>query len=337
MKEHQKGVRAAGALALVGSESLVGREIRDLMSSDTAGQDLKLIAGGADEVGKITEQDGGAAFVSALEQESLARARVIFLAGSREAAEKVRQFAPHARLIDLTYATEDQPQARLRAPMVEPAGYTVPAEAIHVIANTAAIGITLVLSRLHAAGAITRALAHVFEPASERGPGGIEELQQQTVGLLSFKGQPKDVFDAQLAFNLLSRYGEEAPVALQDSELRIERHLATLLSQAGQIPIPSLRLIQAPVFHGYSISLWVEFESHPGLAAIERALEGEPVDMRTSGMEPPNAVGMAGQGGLAVGAVTVDRNNPRAAWLWIVADNLRLQAQNALAVAHELL
>jgi aspartate-semialdehyde dehydrogenase len=54
-------------------------------------------------------------------------------------------------------------------------------------------------------------------------------------------------------------------------------------------------------------------------------------------MEPPNVVGMAGQSGLAVGGVTPDRNNPQAAWLWIVADNLRLQAENAIAVAQELL
>ena len=46
---------------------------------------------------------------------------------------------------------------------------------------------------------------------------------------------------------------------------------------------------------------------------------------------------MAGQSGVAVGAVTLDRNNPQAAWLWIVADNLRLQAENAVAVAQELL
>ena len=119
----------------------------------------------------------------------------------------------------------------------------------------------------------------------------MEELQQQTVSLLSFKGQPKEIFDAQLAFNLLARYGEEAPVALDDSETRIERHLATLLALSGGGVLPSLRLIQAPVFHGYSISLWVEFESNPGVAAIEQALAGEWVDVRASGSEPPDVVG----------------------------------------------
>ena len=77
MTEHPTGGRATGAVALVGSESLIGREIRDLISSDSAAQDLKLIAAGAEEVGRLTEHGGEAAFVGALEQESLERARVI--------------------------------------------------------------------------------------------------------------------------------------------------------------------------------------------------------------------------------------------------------------------
>ncbi|MDZ4783839.1 MAG: hypothetical protein SGJ19_26625, partial [Planctomycetia bacterium] len=46
--------------------------------------------------------------------------------------------------------------------------------------------------------------------------------------------------------------GDAAPERLEDLELRIERHLATLLSSASRAPIPSIRLIQAPVFHGHS-------------------------------------------------------------------------------------
>ena len=324
-------------LALVGSETLLGREMRDLLSSSSLGQDLRLVAAEAEEAGKLTVQAGEPAVLTPLEGQSLDTARVIFLSGAVESFEKLRRFAPSAHIIDLTYAAEDLPDARLRAPVVEPQGYLAPPDTIHVIANAAAISVALVLGRLHATAPVRRAIAHIFEPASERGAQGLDELQQQTVGLLSFKGQPKDIFDAQLAFNMLSRYGEEAPAALEDAELRIERHLATLLAAAGGVPIPSLRLIQAPVFHGYSISLWVEFETSLGVSSVEAALEGHPVDLRAAGAEPPDVVGIAGQGGLAIGNIAVDRNNSQAVWLWMVADNLRLRAENAVAVAHELL
>jgi aspartate-semialdehyde dehydrogenase len=46
---------------------------------------------------------------------------------------------------------------------------------------------------------------------------------------------------------------------------------------------------------------------------------------------------MAGQSGLSVGAIAVDHNQPRASWFWLASDNLRLAAENAVAVAKETL
>jgi aspartate-semialdehyde dehydrogenase len=188
----------------------------------------------------------------------------------------------------------------------------------------------------HAAAAtpIRRSVAHIFEPASERGQRGIEELQKQTVAVLAFQKLPTDVFDTQLAFNLLARYGEEALEPLEGIEQRIERHLASLLHAWPSVPMPSLRLVQAPVFHGHSLSVWIEFEENPGVAALTRTLESAGIDVRAE--EPPTNAGIAGQNGLSVGAIAADRNQPRACWLWLVADNLRLAAENAVAVAREL-
>jgi aspartate-semialdehyde dehydrogenase len=155
--------------------------------------------------------------------------------------------------------------------------------------------------------------------------------------VLAFKKLKKDVFDSQLAFNLLAQYGEEAPEPLGLVEQRLERHLASLLAAYPAIPMPSLRLIQGPVFHGHSFSLWIEFEENPGAAALGRLLadigNGAGIDVRPD--EPPSNAGIAGQSGLSVGAIALDRNHPRACWMWMVADNLRLAAENAIAVAKE--
>src|SRR5207247_300203 len=75
---------------------------------------------------------------------------------------------------------------------------------------------------------LDRAVVTVLEPASERGQAGISELQKQSANLLSFQPLPKAVFDAQLAFNVLPEYGEDAPLALQTVEDRISRDLAAL-------------------------------------------------------------------------------------------------------------
>jgi aspartate-semialdehyde dehydrogenase len=61
------------------------------------------------------------------------------------------------------------------------------------------------------------------------------------------------------------------------------------------------------------------------------------IDVRGADFEPPNNVGQAGQGGISVGSITPDRNNADACWFWVVADNLRLSAENAVAVAAQLI
>jgi aspartate-semialdehyde dehydrogenase len=331
--------------ALVGSDSLLGREIRDIVATSTTGIDLRLIAAEEEQAGSLTRIGDEPAIVGGLNAESLNDARAIILAASAETSRKALELAgdpPDAAIIDLTYTAEERPDARLRAPLIE-AGMDIEEHreaAVHVIAHPAAIAMALFLRRLHTNDPVRRSIIHVFAPASEHGAPGVEELQQQTVSLLSFKSMPKSIFDAQASFAMLPKYGEEAPVPLEESELRIERHLATLLDLPGDgegAPMPSLRVIQAPVFHGYSFSAWVEFEGNPGVEALENSLQMESIDVRGAELDPPNNVGQAGQSGISVGAILPDRNDADAVWFWFVADNLRVAAENAVAVAMELL
>jgi aspartate-semialdehyde dehydrogenase len=220
--------------------------------------------------------------------------------------------------------------------MAEPPGLDA-AAAIQVIAHPAAIAIALFLAHVRKAGVIRRSVFEIFEPASERGHAGIDELQKQTVALLSFKPLPKEIYDTQVAFNLLPKYGSDSPHKLDEIELKIDRHLASLLATEGNVPMPSLRVMHAPVFHGYSISAWVEFDENPGIDAITDALASNDIDVRVSGHEPPSNVGVAGQRGITVGAIAADRNHPRAFWFWIVSDNLRITAENVVEVVREAL
>jgi aspartate-semialdehyde dehydrogenase len=101
--------------------------------------------------------------------------------------------------------------------------------------------------------------------------------------------------------------------------------------------MPSLRLIQAPVFHGHSMSVWTKFEQDPGRDAIVQALTSSKIDLRAGDEEPPTNVGVAGQSGITVGAIAPDRNDRCATWFWLVADNLHIAAENALEVARAFL
>jgi len=312
------------SVALVGGETLVGREVRELLE--------KLPA-----VGEVTQYSLGAVgegeVLAPIESANLKSTPVVVLAGLES---KGLPKLTGKVIVDVGGILEESPEARLRAPLVEEGPGTAKA-GVHVIAHPAAIALALILKEIHRISPTRRSVTLIFEPASERGQAGIEELQKQTVGLLTLKKLPQETFDAQLSFNLLPRYGEDAPVALEDIELKIERHLASLLSATKAIPMPSLRLVQAPVFHGYSLSLWVEFENNPGADALIAGLTSARIDVRTADQEPPTNAGVAGQSGITVGAIRNDRNCARACWLWVVADNLKLAAENALEVAREAL
>jgi len=331
-------MKHVSVVSIVGGESLIGRELRDLIAGQRLPVRVNLV--GVDEGAMtLTEQAGEPVVITPLDEENLSRSAVVILAGSKASSAKALAGARAGgpTLVDMTYAADQTPSARLRAPMVEPPGYSVPAGAVHVIAHPAAIALALFLLRLGARFPVRRSSAHIFEPASERGEKGVEEIRQQTVSLLSFKPMPKQIFDAQASFNLLARYGDDAPQSLEEVQLRIERHLASLLGGRREAPMPSIRLVHAPVFHGYSISIHVEFKAPPDVRAVADALSSDEVDVRAGDLEPPNNCAMAGQGGIAVGSISPDRNSSKGCWFWVVTDNFRLMAENAVAVARSLL
>jgi aspartate-semialdehyde dehydrogenase len=328
-------------VAVVGGDTLLARDIQELLEESKPAPSIELISSSSETAAVLGGDIEEAIPLSPLTAGSLAGAGVAFLAGSLASSRKALRLNPPDGpvLIDLTGALEDQPQARLRAPSAEPASSAGDAirgrDAVQVIAHPAAIGISMLLAALVRRTTIRRALVHVFEPASERGKKGVDELQQQTVAVLNFQKLKTAVFDAQLSFNMLARFGEEAMEPIEGVEQRIEKNVASLLSAYPAIPMPSVRLVQAPVFHGHSFSLWVEFAENPGVAALAEALQEAGIDVRPD--EPPSNANVAGQSGLSAGAISIDSNQPRAAWIWAVADNFRLAAENAVAVAQEFL
>jgi aspartate-semialdehyde dehydrogenase len=331
--------KAAGRplVAVVGGDTLLAKELRERLGEWEPAPRVELISAGSAGISLVIEKEEESVVMTPLTAQSLEGAKAAFLAGSPASSRKALKLNPPQGpvLIDLTGALEDQPHARLRGPSAEPPGVKPDPAPVRVIAHAASIALAQLITALAKAGSLRRTIAHIFEPASERGQRGLDELHQQTIGVLNFQKLKTDVFDTQVAFSLRARYGEEAEEPLEGVEQRIERHLASLLAAWPGVPMPSLRLIQAPVFHGHSFSLWVEFENNPGAAAVSASLSAAGIDVWPD--EPPSNSGAAGQSGIAAGAISVDSNHANACWLWAVADNLRLSADNAIAVGKEIL
>lgn len=323
------------AVALLGEETLLGREVKEVLEARDPRIELEGYAASGE--GNFSEQEGETVYVKPFEAGALSAKTAVVIAGSADGALKAYNIAKEASerplVIDCTGLLEDKPEARIVGPFDE--GRQQPEDWLLVPAHPASSSLALMLLRLIKYRPIVRVVVTILEPASERGKRGLGELHQQTTSLLSFKPLDKDVFDAQLAFNALPQLGSEAVPPLIHVEQRMERELTTILSRqevGSTIPLPSIRLVQAPVFHGYSFSLWVEFDANVTAQAIEESLASAQIEIRQASEEAPNSAGAAGQSGLIAGDIRVDRNYPRAAWIWASADNLRLMADAAVDV-----
>src|SRR5207245_9466382 len=154
-------------------------------------------------------------------------------------------------IVDLSGTLEDEPGAVIRAPWVErQLGQTFTPElqpGPAVVAHPIAVALALLLVRIQAVSPVRRQVTTVFEPASEHGQKGMDELHEQTVNLLSFQQLPKNIFDVQVAFNMVARYGEQSVPPLGTVENRVLNHYRRIAGT--EAPAPSLLMIQAPIFH----------------------------------------------------------------------------------------
>lgn len=332
-------------IGIVGASSLVGKELSDELGESLLGASDFVLLDEDEAAGQITATGDEASFIQRLEVSSFEKMDFVFFAGTAEVTKKYWHNARKAgaSIIDMTYALAGEKDVPARAPWVgetlaakTPNGQELDLTTPAVVAgHPAAVMVALVAARLQAKLSLKSVAATVLEPASDNGRLAMDELHQQTVNLLSFQTLPREQYDAQVAFNLLPSLGEAAKVKLAVTEARIREDYAAF--SGGLLPPLALQLVQAPVFHGYTVSMLVEVSQSATTEQIEAALVGEHVDVVSGESDPPSNLSAAGQEDIMV-RVSEDIGGdgvPRF-WLWLAADNLKLAALNAIACAGEL-
>jgi aspartate-semialdehyde dehydrogenase len=320
--------------AVVGASTLLGKELTDeLNRAKGVVWDLTLLD--APEVGgQIAAAGDEAVVIQIVSAEALAHIDVAFFAGEATTTLEFWKsaLAAGASIVDLSGALEGKPHVIVRTPFVE-GGEAPDLTTVAVVsAQVAAIMLASVSTKLESLG-LTRMAATVLQPASELGAAGVEEMHQQTVGLLSFKPLNKDVYDAQVAFNVVASLGDVAKVDLEAVIEKIGRHIKGIAGAGEGSPI-ALQLIQAPVFHGYTASIYLEFGIGVTKETVNGALRGG--ELRMVEERSPSNETSAGNGELFFRATAIDSKDRSAFWLWMAADNLRLAARNAVVCAMEL-
>lgn len=324
--------------AIVGAASLKGKEIAEMLNERKfPAADVRLLDDD-ESLGQLEAMGDEISFIQRVRAEQFEHVDFTFFASDPECTRRNWEHARDAgsAIIDLSGVLEKEAGANVRSLWVERERGQVPPPELQpgpcVIAHPVGVTLALLLLRAKKAGAIRRVVATIFEPASEHGQPGMDELHQQTVNLLSFQPLPKDVFDAQVAFNMIARYGQNSHPSLDAIETLILRHYRTIAG--GDAPQPSILLLQAPVFHGHALAVFLEMEHHSEVPTLSQALAGDHV--KVSGPEDsPNNVSSAGQQDILV-SVKADPTQPNGFWLWAAADNLRISALTAVEIAESM-
>lgn len=338
------GVAQMFRVAIVGAATLKGRELKDVLDEmNFPAVDVKLLDDD-ESLGQIDQVGDEVTFIQPADPEHFRNVDFAFFASDADFTKRHWASALQAgsTVLDLSYGLDDQPNVTVRSPWIEkeieresgkqsgPEDLTTTSV---VVAHPAATVLALLLLRSRTLAPIQTAAATVFEPVSEQGKRGMDELHQQTVNLLSFTSLPKQVFDEQVAFNMLGRFGENSSLSLAKTEKRVVRHFESLCS--GHVEAPSLMLVQAPTFHAHTFSVYIQFGREVDTANFAKALAGDHVTVIGPGEDGPSNVGAAGQGTVMV-SVRPDSANAKGMWLWAAADNLKISAMTAVECASTL-
>jgi aspartate-semialdehyde dehydrogenase len=328
-------------IAIAGASTLVGRELKDALSESPLAAANFVLLDEEEAQGKLDQVGDEITFVQAIAADAFDRMDFTFFCGSEDLTRKHWRDALRAgsTVLDLSGALDQEAGVVVRAPLLGSEAAIVDLYTPAVVpAHPAALALALVLERLQQAAPVRSVFATLLQPASEFGRAALDELHQQTMSLLSFQGMPRNLYDAQAAYNLLAGLGEAAKVSLGAVEARVRRHYAAL--SAGRWPALALQVIQAPVFHGHAFSIAIELERPVEIAALEEALSGGRLDLVLEETDSPSNLASTGQDDVLVRLrPELEARNSTSVtrlWLWAASDNLRLQAQNAVACAMDL-
>jgi aspartate-semialdehyde dehydrogenase len=334
------GRKDAKRIVIAGASSLLGAEVRALLEqSRFAGANIRLLDEPA-AVGLLTAAAGEPAIIQPVEEGSFDRAETVFFTGS---AEFTRAHSGTARqngatIIDLSGALAQDEAATAWFPKLDRLRGREfykgsPAYSIPSAPATAAASLRLVLLKLE-----LESLSVVcFQSASEAGRAGIEELETQTGQLLSFQGVGRPVYDTQVAFNLVDRFG---PASAQDLRSVRERvRSETQLCLGDSVSAPALEVLHAPVFYGSAFCACALLSESSGTASAEQivaACTDAGFVFAEDAQSRPSNVSVAGESILQLAVPELDTSPPGAWWFWGAADNFRLPAANAVKLAEML-
>jgi aspartate-semialdehyde dehydrogenase len=205
--------------------------------------------------------------------------------------------------------------------------------------NCVAVPLVMTLKALGSIASIKRVVVSTYQSVSGAGKGGVDELYDQTKGLLCCGTPHSRVFPKQIAHNVIPAIGDIYPSGSSDEEERVSSELPKILRTDIHVAATCVRV---PVYIGHSMAVACEFASavseESAYAAFD-AFEGIVVcDRRAEGGTFITPIDVSGEDAVFVSRVRRDISVPHGLLYWLSCDNLRKGAAlNSVQIAEQLI
>ena len=329
--------RDSHRIVIAGASSLLGAELKSLLEeSRFAGWDFRLVDEEAAS-GTLTEAGGEAAIIQPVDESTFEKARFVFFTGTFAFALANFETAHRsgAVVIDLSGHSISFADTFVWYPGKEKLkGQSFPASPkLAAVPCAAAEGIVRLSIALQEFG-LEHVTATVLQPVSASGKQGIEELETQTTQLLSFQPPGKEVFDVQVAFNSLDRFGPGQQKESHAARQNLRNDISACLRGLGSLP--AVELIHVPTFYGATFSVCAKLSGSADQDKIVEACKQGGFAIVDEWGVGPNNLSVAGESVVQLSKPHADSLQPSSWWFWGAADNVRLPAWNAVKLAEKL-
>ena len=265
---------------------------------------------------------------------------IAFFSAGGDVSKKYAPIAAEAGavVIDNTSAFRYEPDVPLVVPEVNPDALEEFRNR-NIIANPncSTIQLVVALKPIHDEVGVARVNVATYQAVSGAGKKAVTELAKQTAQLLNGEQAKNEVFDHQIAFNVIPSIDVLQDNGYTKEEMKMYWETQKILGDE-RIGV-NATAVRVPVFYGHSEAVHVETMQPISAEEVTTLLEAAPnVEVFKDGEYPTAMSHAVNTDTVYVGRIRQDITSDRGINMWVVADNIRKgAASNAVQIAEVLI
>ncbi|MCU4158122.1 aspartate-semialdehyde dehydrogenase [Carboxylicivirga sp. A043] len=324
-------------VAIVGASGAVGQEFLKVLEERNFPMDELVLFGSKRSAGKKIIFRGQELTVKELQHNDDFKDIDIALtsAGGGTSKEYAQTITKHgAVMIDNSSAFRMDDDVPLVVPEVNAEDCKNAPRNIIANPNCTTIQMVVALKPIEELSHIKRVHLSTYQASSGAGASGMQELEEQTKAIVNGEETKVDVFQYQLAMNLIPQVDVFTDNDYTKEEMKMFNETRKIMHSDISV---SAMCVRVPILRAHSEAVWLETEAPVTPAQAKGAFakaDGVILMDEPANKEYPMPLFLAGKDEVFVGRVRQDLANPNGLTFWCVSDQIKKGAAlNAVQIA----